>query len=321
MTTELITEAEIATAQSLARAFHQSGFFKNVQSEAQAFVKIMLGREFGLGPAESMRSVYVVNGKPAFEAAWIAGRIKSSGKYDYKILEHDDERCVLRFFQDGKPITGIMGPNNKPIPDVSFTMADARKADILKNPNYQKYPRNMLFARALTNGARFHTPDIFNGPIYTPDELRAGEGPEHVDVGALPRIEEIRRPLVVEPARIEERVAATEEQIQADLERLGLRPKADAPADEPSGPNPWLHMLEGVEHDGITPPSAGKRICEVASESLKKIERSRYFTAADKEAVGKALSDPARREEALAVHQQMRNAELSFEDDNIPAFS
>ena len=39
---------------------------------------------------------------------------------------------------------------------------------------WEKYPRNMVFARALTNGARWYCPDVFNGPIYTPDELGAG---------------------------------------------------------------------------------------------------------------------------------------------------
>jgi hypothetical protein len=29
----------------------------------------------------------------------------------------------------------------------------------------------MLFARALTNGARFYCPDIFGGAVYTPEEL------------------------------------------------------------------------------------------------------------------------------------------------------
>jgi hypothetical protein len=37
----------------------------------------------------------------------------------------------------------------------------------------------MLFARAMSNGARWHCPDIFGGPIYTPEELGVevdGEG-------------------------------------------------------------------------------------------------------------------------------------------------
>ena len=52
----------------------------------------------------------------------------------------------------------------------TFTAADARKA---QTQNMGKFPRNMLHARALTNGCRWYCPDVFGGPIYTPDELGA----------------------------------------------------------------------------------------------------------------------------------------------------
>ena len=38
---------------------------------------------------------------------------------------------------------------------------------------YKGFARNMLFARAMSNGARWFTPDVFGGPVYTPDELGA----------------------------------------------------------------------------------------------------------------------------------------------------
>jgi hypothetical protein len=34
----------------------------------------------------------------------------------------------------------------------------------------------MLYARALSNGAKWYCPDVFGGPIYTPDELGRGGG-------------------------------------------------------------------------------------------------------------------------------------------------
>jgi hypothetical protein len=40
--------------------------------------------------------------------------------------------------------------------------------------NWKKYPSDMLFARAISRGARRYAPGIFGGsPIYTPDELGA----------------------------------------------------------------------------------------------------------------------------------------------------
>jgi hypothetical protein len=53
----------------------------------------------------------------------------------------------------------------------TFSLDDARRAGLTSNPTWKSYPRNMLFARALSNGARWFCPDVFNGPVYTPEEL------------------------------------------------------------------------------------------------------------------------------------------------------
>ena len=50
----------------------------------------------------------------------------------------------------------------------TFTIDDAKKAG---TKNVDKFPKNMLFARAMSNGVRWYTPDIFNGSVYTPEEL------------------------------------------------------------------------------------------------------------------------------------------------------
>ena len=36
-----------------------------------------------------------------------------------------------------------------------------------------KFARNMLYARCLTNGARWYCPDVYAGGIYTPEEMGA----------------------------------------------------------------------------------------------------------------------------------------------------
>jgi hypothetical protein len=53
-------------------------------------------------------------------------------------------------------------------------MEDAKRANLTGKDNWTKYPRNMLFARALSNGQKWYAPDVFNGAtVYTPDELGA----------------------------------------------------------------------------------------------------------------------------------------------------
>jgi recombinational DNA repair protein RecT len=53
-------------------------------------------------------------------------------------------------------------------------MKDAKAAGLDGKDVWKKYPRNMLFGRAMTNGCRWYCPDIFGGKsVYTPEELNA----------------------------------------------------------------------------------------------------------------------------------------------------
>ena len=49
-----------------------------------------------------------------------------------------------------------------------FDKADATKAG---TQNVDKFARNMLFARAISNGVKWYCPDVFSTAVYTPEEL------------------------------------------------------------------------------------------------------------------------------------------------------
>lgn len=151
----------------LGRVLAQSGFFSDSREAAQAVVKVLAGRELGFGPIASMRGVNIIKGKVSLAADLQAAAIKSSGKYDYRITHHDTERCSITFLQGGQEV-GVS----------EFTMSDAKAAGLLANDTWRKYPRNMLFARAMSNGARWYCPDVFGGPVYDPSELRDIKEPE-----------------------------------------------------------------------------------------------------------------------------------------------
>jgi hypothetical protein len=137
-----------------------SGFFSDAHQAGQAVVKILAGRELGFGPVASMTGIYIVKGKVSLSANLMAAAIKRSGRYDYRVDLLTEKGCTLSFYEGGKPV-GVS----------SFTLEDAAKAGIDTNATWGKFPRNMLFARAMSNGARWYTPDIFGGPVYTPEEL------------------------------------------------------------------------------------------------------------------------------------------------------
>lgn len=143
-----------------------SGYYADAKDASQAVAKILTGRELGFGPMMSLSGVYIIQGKPSLSANLMASAIKRSGKYDYRIKEHTNEVCAIEFFQGGESL-GVS----------RFSKEDAQIAGALDGQNkhsWKKYPRNMLFARAMSNGARFFTPDIFGGPVFDPEELGAG---------------------------------------------------------------------------------------------------------------------------------------------------
>lgn len=151
--------------QRVAMAFIASGYFKDTRDVAQACVKIQLGAELGLPPVSAMQAIHVIEGKAALSASLVAARIKNSGRYRYKTIAWDDQQCVLEFYekQDGEWLE---------CGQASFTIKDAMHAGIAERGTWKKYPKSMLFARAVTQGARAYCADVFHGsPVYTEDEL------------------------------------------------------------------------------------------------------------------------------------------------------
>jgi hypothetical protein len=152
---------ELQESMSLGDVFVQSGMFPDLKSQAQAVVKILAGRELGLSPLQSMTDIYMVNGKVALQSKLIASLIKKSGKYDYHIDKLDNEECIISFFQ----LNGKM----EKIGESAFSIKDAARAGIVNKESWKNYPRNMLFSRAISNGARLYCADVITA--YTPEEV------------------------------------------------------------------------------------------------------------------------------------------------------
>jgi hypothetical protein len=145
----------------------RSGYFQDTRDAAQAIVKVLAGRELGIGPIAAMTGIYLVKGRVTMSANLMAAQVKRSGRYTYIVTTMTDERVELQFQErtDGAW---------QPIGTSTFTKADAQQAGLWGSSEpWKKTPRNMLFARAMSNGCKWFTPDIFSGPVYTPDELDA----------------------------------------------------------------------------------------------------------------------------------------------------
>jgi hypothetical protein len=152
-----ITIMPVNDIMSMAKVFAESGMFTDAKAMGQAFVKIQAGQEIGVPPFAAMSGIHIIQGKPTLGAGLIASTVKGSGKYDYKVKEMSDKICSIDFYQ-GAEIIG----------NSSFTIEEAKKA---LTKNIDKFPKNMLFARAISNGVKWYCPDVFSGPVYVPEEM------------------------------------------------------------------------------------------------------------------------------------------------------
>lgn len=175
MNNSLEIYGQFENIQRAAIALQSSGYFKDATSQAQAIAKVMAGAELGLPPFASMAGIHIVQGKPVLGSNIIATLVKNDPRYDYRIITDiadQDKEMYLEWTENGK-VVGVSG----------FTMKEADAGNVNKNwdkdkktwvpkPTWKAYPSDMLFARAISRGARRFAPGIFGGtPVYTPDEM------------------------------------------------------------------------------------------------------------------------------------------------------
>lgn len=170
MSTELAVreEVNVSDLRQTAQLLALSGYFDAKgtaeQAVAQLATKILAGREMGFGPYASVNGIHIISGKPTVSANLMAAAVKSSDRYDYRVRKMDDDAVAIEFFQ-------VAGGKLESLGVSTFTKADATKAG---TQNLAKFARNMLFARAMSNGVRWYCPDVFMaGSVYTPEEMGA----------------------------------------------------------------------------------------------------------------------------------------------------
>jgi hypothetical protein len=217
---KIATDIQGMDVRTLATVLVRSGYFQDTREIAQATVKVLAGRELGFGPIASMQGVYIVKGRVSLAANLVAAAIQRSGRFRYRVTKLDKNGCAIKFYE--------RWGNEQSWTEVgesTFDAQDAATAELGKGENYRHYPRNMYFARALTNGARWYCPEVFNGPVYTPDELGAtvDDDGQVIDIPAAPPMDTAQ---VASLAREQARIFGTEE----DRDKDGV-PAREAPVD------------------------------------------------------------------------------------------
>lgn len=199
---------------SISKSFAESQMFPDIKTAAQAMVKIQAGKEFGIQPFASMTGIHIIAGKPVIGAGLMASRVKASGRYDYRVVKHTDTICEIDYYAKGEKI----GTS-------TFTIEDAKKAG---TKNLEKFPKNMLFARAMSNGVKWYTPDIYDVPVYVPEEM-----PTQETINAEPISVETAQP-TEETIKAEPLKPISPKELHSALTRISSTPQTpDTIKDEP----------------------------------------------------------------------------------------
>ena len=295
----ILSKDELTQIQTLVGVFIQSGAFPDTKNAAQGIVKIIAGAELGIPPFQAMRDLSFVQGKLTMAGAAIAARIKTSGVYDYEPVTFTESACVLRFTKNGKAIP----------PDISFTLEDARRLGLAGKDNYQKQARTMLFWRAVTMGARMHCPHLFNGPIYTPDEISSGVANENLPQAALSNpFEATDLPAPIPAQNGANKTASPAITAEVIADNIVLLD------------NPLDHIIQGDVQ------SHGARLGDIPIYMLRKVLRSKRFdgklTPSDKANMAAAIAAHDKDIDRIKADRLARQAdETTFENDSVPDFS
>lgn len=159
----------------VANALFKSGLFPNVKNAYGAFAIVQYGNELGIGPMTSLQTMGIVKGKICMAAQMILALALRQG-VSYSILENSEDCCEIKFKR------GSLSYDSK------FTIEEAKRAHLLKTDSgWEKYPKDMLFHRAVTRGLRRVSPDAIAG-LYAIEEIQDIEVKE-----AEPKTEEEER--------------------------------------------------------------------------------------------------------------------------------
>lgn len=182
----MATEIELANQEfeyqwRLAKVAAASGYYPDARKPEQTMAKIQLGHSLGLEPTQALIGLYIVEGKPMVAATTLASFVKRKGDHDFRVLHHDDQSCSIEFGPSPAPKRQINSETGEVewIPWLeaygtsTFTMEHANTADLVREKSgWVKYPRNMLYARAMSNGVKWYCPDATQGiPVYHEGEI------------------------------------------------------------------------------------------------------------------------------------------------------
>ena len=144
----------------LAKIAADSGLAR-VRTPAECAVILMTGAELGLSPMQSLRGIYVVEGRPTLAADTMVAVIRRSGVCAlWRTVESTAERCTIE----------AKRTDDERTQSKTWTIADATRAGLAGTNIWKAYPAQMLRHRCAADLARELFSDVVLG-LYDPEEI------------------------------------------------------------------------------------------------------------------------------------------------------
>jgi hypothetical protein len=194
---DLLSDDEIRRMFRLAEALYASGLYDDVKKAEAAFAKMVIGRDLGLSPMQSMQGLHLVEGGVSAHYAMLGQFVRARDGYDFRPgwlkeeprivvdgMDPDAPATIVNVWMDEeepddlRPVVGAVieftvGDKRRGVS--RFTVEDAKTANLIKeSPKaaWNTARRNMLLARAMSNGVKWFVPEVLGGmPMYVEGEL------------------------------------------------------------------------------------------------------------------------------------------------------
>lgn len=151
---------ELQSTQKFCEELMKSPHYKKMGAEG-IFAIVETAKSIGVDPLQALNGgLYYVRGKVELSAMTMNMLIRQKGHSITKDKRSDATICILHGKRADNGDTWVE----------SFSLDDAKAANLLNSPTWKAYPKDMLFSRALSRLARQLFPDVIKG-CYVEGEI------------------------------------------------------------------------------------------------------------------------------------------------------
>lgn len=160
----LAVARQAEAAKELGKTLIESGFLPDaIKKPEQAMAIMLTGQELNLPTMFSLKNITVIQGTPAPSEQLIGVLIRRAG-HKLRLIESTNDACTVE---------GVRADDPEHPQRITFSLEDAKRANLLGKNSWKNYPRAMLRARAKTELGRAMFEDALAGFVYSAEELGA----------------------------------------------------------------------------------------------------------------------------------------------------